>query len=658
MSRILVVDDEKSIRETFKIFLTKEEHEVFLAENVEVALEIIKNNTIDLILSDIIMPKNSGLELLVEAKKMSPDTPVIIMTGEPTIDTAKESVKAQAFDYLVKPIKKLDLLNCVKYALSAKELIDNKKKLEENKKIHEQQIEELLKQRTEAFETMKKIVDLSPMPTFIVDIEKNEIFSANKAMLEFMKLKDYQDITESFFFESNINFNKIKELYKEKGKIVNEEIQIKREGTGELVWCLLSVHPIDLANKKLIIVSFTTFNKVIEAKKQLQIEKQKAEESNKLKSEFLANMSHEIRTPMNAIIGLGELMKNANLDPKYENYLDKLNLSAKNLLALLNDILDFSKLESNKMELENKEFNLRDLLENINNIVAFSANEKKVGFSVKVNKNVPQVVIGDSFRLGQVLLNLSNNAIKFTNNGEVVITLSGGIETENSINILFAVKDTGIGISDESKDKLFSSFTQADSSVTREYGGSGLGLAISKSIVNLMGGDIWFESRLGVGTTFYFDIPFEKATELKHVEDIDTLNHVTSNQNKIINSINNLKTVKVLLVEDNEINQMVTSEMIKQLGYDTEVVENGEVAITKVINSKFDIVLMDLQMPVMGGYEASRKIRETNTDIPIIALSAETMPNTLEKIYASGMNDYISKPVDLSTLKEVLRKWA
>ena len=290
--------------------------------------------------------------------------------------------------------------------------------------------------------------------------------------------------------------------------------------------------------------------------------------------------------------------------------------------------------------------------------MAFSANEKKVGFSVKVNKNVPQVVIGDSFRLGQVLLNLSNNAIKFTNNGEVVITLSGGSETENSINILFAVKDTGIGISDESKDKLFSSFTQADSSVTREYGGSGLGLAISKSIVNLMGGDIWFESRLGVGTTFYFDIPFEKATELKHVEDIDTLNHVTSNQNKIINSINNLKTVKVLLVEDNEINQMVTSEMIKQLGYDTEVVENGEVAITKVINSKFDIVLMDLQMPVMGGYEASRKIRETNTDIPIIALSAETMPNTLEKIYASGMNDYISKPVDLSTLKEVLRKWA
>lgn len=657
MARILVVDDERSIRDTFSIFLTNENHTVLLAENVEEALKIIKNNSIDLILSDIIMPKNTGIELLEQTKEISPDIPFVIMTGEPTVDTAKEAVKGKAFDYLIKPISKLDLLNVVKYALTQKELLDSKKELEENRRIHEKQLEELLTQRTEAFETMKKILELSPMPTFIVDIVKNEVFSANKAMLEFMKVKDCKDIRKTNFFENNNDFSTIKSLYKEKGKIDNAEVQIKCEGTGELIWCLLSVHPINLADRQLIIISFTEFNEVLEAKRQLQIAKQKAEDANKLKSQFLANMSHEIRTPMNAIIGLGELMKSADLAPKYENYLDKLNLSAKNLLALINDILDFSKLESEKFELENKGFYISDVLENIKNIVSFSANERKLDFSIMVEESVPKFVLGDSLRLGQVLLNLSNNAIKFTDKGEVTITVRKASDTKESTNVLFAIKDTGIGISEENKDKLFSSFTQADSSVTRKYGGSGLGLAISKNIVKLMGGEIWFESELGVGTTFYLNIPFKKAVDQKNSGGRDTLNDIDSKQKKQTKPISSTNISRVLLAEDNEINQMVTGEMLRQLGYETEIAENGEVAISKVMSDKYDLVLMDLQMPVMGGYEASQKIREKNKDIPIIALSAETMPNILERIYDSGMNDYISKPVEINTLKDILKKW-
>ena len=518
-----------------------------------------------------------------------------------------------------------------------------------------------------------------------------------------------------------------------------------------------------------------------------------AEEATHAKSEFLANMSHEIRTPMNAVIGFSELLKKTDMTVKQRDYINKIDASAKSLLGIINDILDFSKMEAGKLELESVDFRLDDVINNIISMNSNKASEKNIELINNIECDVPYCLVGDPLRVGQVLLNLVNNAVKFTNEGHVLVEVSLVDQTEQSCRIRFAVSDTGIGLTKEQKEKLFSAFSQADTSVTRRFGGTGLGLTISKRLVEMMKGTISVESDFGVGSTFSFEIAFqmqngEKANQLVYKKSLQNLKVLIVDDNEVsreilkeqigafgidavtvasgkaaiqevknqsekkpfdlvimdwrmpeMDGIEAAKTilsdksidhmpmaimvsaygreevarkaekigiqnflmkpinqsllfdtivnmfdmdksgmtiqssihtdngteeyhidgVHILLVEDNAINQEVATEILGSAGATVEVANNGKEAIEAVAATTYDLVLMDLQMPVMGGYEATKFIRSDrkNLNLPIIAMTAHAMQGVEAECKAAGMNDYVSKPIDPNNLFSTILKW-
>jgi len=514
-----------------------------------------------------------------------------------------------------------------------------------------------------------------------------------------------------------------------------------------------------------------------------------AEEASRAKSQFLANMSHEIRTPMNAIMGLTHLLGQSDLKDFQKNYVSKIEGASTTLLIIINDILDFSKIEAGKLEIENIKFSIDKVLENVSNLYTISATNKGIDINFDTGEAVPDVLIGDPLRLEQILSNLTTNAIKFTNQGEVNVSVRVLDETENKVKLHFSVTDTGIGITKEHIGRLFTSFTQADGSMTRKYGGTGLGLTISKQLVELMNGEIWVESVFGEGASFQFVVQFDRALdvikpsysdypdlqgkkvlvvdhnktsliilermlrsfsfevtalrnpfeaiELLQKEDFDLLvldfnlpelsglelyrrlvanteitlpktifvsatgreSYYTQvnqlgvknflvkpiNQSLMFDAVMNalkgtagsqankvqyeerspikfkraLAGKRVLLVEDNDINQLVAKDILEQVGIQVSIASNGEEAIKYVRANKFDAVLMDVQMPIIDGYQATGILRKTysRSELPIIAMTANALRGDRERSIDSGMNDYISKPIDPRLLLETLEKW-
>ncbi|MBI5591530.1 MAG: response regulator [Deltaproteobacteria bacterium] len=412
-------------------------------------------------------------------------------------------------------------------------------------------------------------------------------------------------------------------------------------------------------------------------------QKYAATAANTAKSSFLANMSHEIRTPMNAIICFSGLALKTELTPKQYDYIVKIESSAKSLLGIINDILDFSKIEAGKIELETADFILEDVINTVVTIVSVKASEKEIAFISTINDDVPLSLIGDSLRLWQILINLCNNAIKFTDAGHVFLTAeliekeparmekdAGVMEKENDpcgldkCRLRFSVSDTGIGMTDEQITKLFSAFSQADSSVTRKYGGTGLGLTISKKLVEMMGGEISVLSEVGKGSTFSFTADFFLQPESleqgkSHVlsADIQELKVPIASDNKT--TMNRIKNARVLLVEDNILNQQVATEILTGAGVIVEIATNGKEATDAINRKQYDMVFMDIQMPVMSGYEAASLIRkdEKHKDLPIIAMTAHAMRGAREACMNAGMNDYVSKPIDPAALFTILMRW-
>ncbi|MBI5185731.1 MAG: response regulator [Nitrospinae bacterium] len=556
----------------------------------------------------------------------------------------------------------------------------------------------------------------------------------------------------------------------------------------------------DLKNsyEKLEDYSRTLEQKVAERTEELAEAHDQAVSANKSKSEFLSMMSHEIRTPMNAIIGMTHLALQTELTPKQCDYLSKVQSSAQSLLGIINDILDFSKIEAGKLDIENVDFNLEDVLNNLSTMASLKAEEKGIEIYFAASSDVPLCLVGDPLRLGQVLINLVNNAIKFTESGEIIVKIdpvseSPEVKQQGHAMLRFSVKDTGIGLTQEQMGKLFQSFSQADRSTTRKYGGTGLGLAICKRLVEMMGGDIRVESEPGKGSSFIFTAKFglqasgkEKKLQppvdirglkilvvddsktsqkilqsylesfsfnvtiagsgkealqllenapannpyqlvlmdwkMPEMDGIETANLIKKNKRislaptivmvtaygreeimhqardaglggfliKPVNpsvlfetildafgrtiskrpfaakplaaegkGLDKLKGARLLLVEDNEINQQVAAELLKKAGVAVTIAVNGKEAVRKVAENDFDAVLMDLQMPVMDGYEAARTIRKDPRfqDLPIIAMTAHVMASEKEKCLEAGMNDHTGKPVDPEKLLETLAKW-
>ncbi|MFA9464756.1 MAG: response regulator [Velocimicrobium sp.] len=533
---------------------------------------------------------------------------------------------------------------------------------------------------------------------------------------------------------------------------------------------------------------------IAEKNKELLIAKNIAEEAAKVKSDFLANMSHEIRTPMNAIMGMTYLIQKTNLTNKQKDYIDKIHRSSQHLLGVINDILDFSKIEAGKLDIEYTEFNLRRVLENLSDLIGDKCREKGLELVFDVDSEISYCLYGDQLRLSQILINYANNAVKFTEKGEIIVRIKMISREEENYFIRFEVKDTGIGLTDEQKDRLFQSFQQADTSTTRKYGGTGLGLAISKRLANLMGGEVGVDSEYGKGSTFWFTVMLKAGSKIEDVvasdinivgrrvlvvddneqarniladmltamslrvdkaesgqkavemtidaghrndfyeiifmdmqmpemngieaytkiisldihdrprcimvtgygrEEIfheadkagidlvlvkpvnpmvlyesvirvcggeisrDKNSNMITDTMKITSIIAGIRGANILLVEDNDLNQQVAMELLEEGEFQTDIADNGAIALEKVSEKKYDIILMDMQMPVMDGLEATRRIRSSQeyAKLPIIAMTANAMEKDRQLCLESGMNDHIAKPIDPEQLFLILSKW-
>jgi len=381
-----------------------------------------------------------------------------------------------------------------------------------------------------------------------------------------------------------------------------------------------------------------------------------AEEANKAKTIFLSNMSHEMRTPLNAIIGMTTLGKMSDEIGKKDDAFNKIEGASKHLLGVINDILDMSKIEANKLELSLINFNFAKMIINVTDIIAPRIEEKKQEIFISIDKDIPEALIGDDQRISQVIANLLSNAVKFTpNEGKIYLDARLISEKEGMCRLIISVSDTGIGITEEQKSRLFESFEQADARISRNFGGTGLGLSISKRIVEMMKGEICVDSELGKGSTFVFNILLKRG---------DAAEEKLTNKEPDKNDYTDLFTgKKVLLAEDVDINQEIVIALLEPTQIDIECALNGAAAVRMFSLSpdKYDLIFMDIQMPEMDGYQATRAIRSMNIpkakNIPIIAMTANVFREDVEKCLAAGMNDHIKKPIDFTELIKLLRQY-
>jgi len=385
----------------------------------------------------------------------------------------------------------------------------------------------------------------------------------------------------------------------------------------------------------------------IKAEESLKIAKQKAEEAAIAKQQFLSTMSHEIRTPLNAVIGMSQLLLEVKPRPDQLEYLGALKYSGETLLALINDILDYSKLDSDKVLIEEVDINPLNIVEETIKLLKVKAKEKNNELNLDHKKGIPEIVLGDRVRLTQILTNLIGNAIKFTDHGKIQVSLKVEKESDQEYLIKFSVEDTGIGISNDKLNVIFDSFTQEKSDITRRFGGSGLGLAISKKLVEIQNGKITVNSIPNKGSTFSFTIPFKKS-KIKKARVESTADY----------DIRSLVGLNILIVEDNQINRLVARKFLENWGVHVDEAENGKISLEMIVKNNYDLVLMDLQMPEMDGYEATRNIKNMHqkkySKLPVIALTASILVDVKEEIEEAGLDDFLIKPFDAPDLFKLI----
>jgi signal transduction histidine kinase/ActR/RegA family two-component response regulator len=478
----------------------------------------------------------------------------------------------------------------------------------------------------------------------------------NRLPHEFVGMSDFdffpQDLAQQYYADEHQVIETGEPL------LNHEEVSIK--DNTNLTLMIASTTKVPLRDSSGEVVGLVGVTRDITDAKQAEAELEEARDqaltASRLKSEFLATMSHEIRTPMNGIIGMTELLLNTPLDDEQQDYARIVLGEANSLLGIINDILDFSKIEAGKMVVESTPFMLSDVIARVAELMRVRAGEKGLALHVDIAPDIPALVRGDPTRLRQILQNLVGNAVKFTRSGEIRIIVSVDRRSGADLKIRFSIRDTGIGLSEVARNRLFKPFTQADGSTTRKYGGTGLGLAISKRLAELMGGQIGVESEEGKGSTFWFTVTLEEQVALGSV---DARPSSLASEKPDADKADLL----ILVAEDNPTTQSLALKQLRSLGYRARLVGNGMEVVDEVVShpGQYALVLMDCQMPVMDGYEATRLIRndEKNSGrhIPIVAITASAMMGIREKCLAAGMDDYLAKPVSMEALQQTLQQW-
>jgi signal transduction histidine kinase/CheY-like chemotaxis protein len=477
----------------------------------------------------------------------------------------------------------------------------------------------------------------------------NEKVAHNKSITDTFQLKG-KEVTEKMFVEKpghhlTDSIRNIVTTIENKRHETVTQLTTKADADGARAKALGSILALMAALAALMSFGYISFKfrQQQQLIRRLNISEKKATEAAQLKENFMANMSHEIRTPMNAIIGFTSLLQKKQLDKEAKEYVETIHHSGENLLTIINDVLDLSKIEAGMMRIESVPFNLMKIVDGIETMFSEKLKEKELAFTADVDESVPKWLMGDAVRLNQILVNLVGNSVKFTRKGSILLKVIRKETSAEHINLQFIVRDTGIGMNKEKLTHIFERFNQAEDTITRTYGGSGLGLAIVKDLVELQQGQIEVESKPESGSTFYVTLPYKLAKEMDVAEDYEK--HFVSSGIK----------ASILVVEDNEINQSLIRHLFNSWNLSYVLAVNGKEAVEILKHQRFDLILMDIQMPEMDGYTTTQLIRnELQLHTPVIAMTAHALAGEKEKCISSGMNDYLSKPIREEQLHDMI----
>lgn len=658
--KILIVDDDINVHPYLNNIL-EDEFDVRCFSSALSMLDALgKGYLPNIILMDIMMPEMDGFQAceMLKASIKTRDIPIIFLSALDEEKNEERGFELGGVDYITKSssgaILKARIFSHLELEQHRKflgqlveertyELRDVNQKLQldiiERKKVEK----ELQGSRM----TFKSIVEDSSDGIIVYDNE-GEIKYINttaKALLrehqdDFIRDLSAQPLVQGEPIE--------KTLLTENNEKISVDIRVRQASWDE---------------EQCFITTLRDISKYRQTEEDLKLAKEDAECANRTKSAFLANMSHEIRTPMNGVIGMTSLLLDTALTEEQAEFAKVIGKSSQSLLTIINDILDYSKIESGQLDIEHIIFDIKNTVKDVIDLLSIKAKDKNLEFQSWVAPDVPNLVLGDPVRVRQILINLTDNALKFTSKGSVKIQVEVAQKEGQPDAIRFSVIDTGIGISKSQIDHLFESFTQADPTTTRRYGGTGLGLAICRQLSQLMGGEIHVESEVDKGATFWFELILEEQAERRKKKK-DTLVIKKRRTTDTITPIEDQHKEKfrILLAEDDIINQQVVTHTFGKLGFTAVIAEDGKAVLEALKKQTFDIVFMDIQMPKMDGFEATQKIRSStsgqiNSKIPIIAMTAHTMEGDKERCLKAGMDDYMSKPIDRNELKAVLNRW-
>ena len=646
-------------------------HVVRLSE----ALACAGRDRFDLVLLDLGLPDSNGLATLRTMRRQADKVPIIVLTGNNDEQMGLEAIREGAQDYLVKgQADKTLLARSIKYAVERRRAENALKELNDSL---EQRILERTAQITRVNETLlteiaeRKLAEealrrakeewertFASVPDLIATLDnQHRVLRVNDAMAGHLGLKPEECI--GLLCHEVVHGTAVPPGFCPHSRTMEdcrahaEELHVDRFGSDFRI----TTTPL-LDEQRKSIGSVHIAHDITERKrfeKGLQQAKEAAEAANRAKSLFLANMSHELRTPMTGVLGMLDLVLLSNLEVEQRDFIETAQTSARSLVLILNDILDLTKIEMGKLSIDEKPFSVRGCVENAFNLLLPGASSKRLNFNLTVAEDVPETLIGDKLRLNQIITNLAGNAVKFTEKGKVEIRVEAGCNAtdgKREVAVTVTVTDTGIGIPLDKKDLLFRPFSQVDQSHSRAYGGTGLGLVISKEIAERMGGTISFTSEEGIGSTFSCTIPF----------DVSESDAVLAAEKPAMageaRRVEELKKPRLLVAEDDPVIRQVLGSMFKRLKYAIDFAENGQKAVEMWETGEFDLILMDVQMPGMNGFEATGAIREKERSrsghTPIIAMTAHALKEDEQRCLDAGMDAYISKPIDFEKTLQVM----